>query len=202
MKIEKNFIVIEGLDGSGTSTQVKLLAENIPNSFMTYEPTDNEIGRIIRKILRKEISINYITLAYLFAADRAEHLYGKNGIIEKCSEGKIVICDRYLFSSLAYQSLNMDFEKVFELNKDFVLPRFVIFLNTSVYECMKRIQKRTNDREIFEEEGIQRQILENYRKTFNFLKDYGLNYYEINGDKGIKEILDMELDILKKENIL
>ncbi len=201
MDVLKNFIVIEGLDGSGTSTQAKLLSESLKNSFFTYEPTENEIGKLIRSILKKEIIIDYVSLAYLFAADRAEHLYSKNGIIERCNRGEIVICDRYLFSSLAYQSLNLAFERVFELNKDFVLPEIVIFLNTSITECIKRRMNRNSDKEIFEEEALQIKILENYKKAFLYFKDYDLNYYEIDGNKSINEILNLEIEILKKHSI-
>lgn len=202
MNILKNFIVIEGLDGAGTSTQAKLLSQKIKNSFLTYEPTDNDIGKLIRRILKKEIGVDYITLAYLFAADRNEHLYSKNGIIERCNRGEIVICDRYLFSSLAYQSLNMPFEKVFELNKDFYFPHITIFLDTSINECINRIKNRNEEKEIFEKKSLQIKILKNYKKTFSFLKSYGLNFYEIDGNQSIEKILDIEIDILKKEKIL
>lgn len=202
MQILKNFIVLEGLDGSGTSTQATLLASIIKNSFLTYEPTENEIGKLIRKVLKREIIIDYISLAYLFAADRAEHLYSKNGIIERCYRGEIVVSDRYLFSSFAYQSLHLSFEKVFELNKDFVLPEIVIFLNTSIDECFNRREQRNINKEIFENQEIQKKILENYKDAFSFFKKYSLNYYEVDGNKSINEILDLEIDILKRHSIL
>ena len=86
MNIIKNFIVFEGIDGAGTTTQTKLLGNALKNSITTCEPTDAEIGRFIRLILKKEIAIDKESLAYLFVADRAEHLFGKNGIVEKCEE--------------------------------------------------------------------------------------------------------------------
>ncbi|HOL57645.1 MAG TPA: dTMP kinase [Spirochaetota bacterium] len=202
MNILKNFIVIEGLDGSGTSTQAKLLSKNIKNSFFTYEPTDNDIGKFIRKILRNEISVDYTSLAYLFAADRNEHLYSNNGIVERCNRGEIVICDRYLFSSFAYQCLNLSFEKVFELNKDFFLPQIVFFLNTSIDECLRRLNQRETTKEIFEKESLQEKILQNYKKAFSFLKKEGFKYYEINGNQRIEQILNIEMEILKKESLL
>ncbi len=103
------FIVFEGLDGAGTTTQLHLLEKNLKEAgvtvFATAEPTDSAIGRLIRSVLRKEISVEPKTLAMLYATDRYEHLYGKGGIIEHLDAGDTVICDRYLYSSIAYQSI-------------------------------------------------------------------------------------------------
>ena len=101
----KNFIVFEGIDGSGTTTQIKKLAERFPKEkvFVSAEPTKNETGLFLRRMLKGEFSVNEKTASFLFAADRCEHLYGKNGILEQIQNGKIALSDRYFFSSLAYQ---------------------------------------------------------------------------------------------------
>ena len=131
-EILKNFIVFEGLDGAGTSTQSKLLSKEIKNSYLTFEPTDGKIGSLIRDCLKKKINFDTLTQAFLFSADRAEHLYRKNGIIDRCKNKQIVISDRYLFSSFAYQAIDVSFEQILELNKNFPLPEMIFFLNTSL----------------------------------------------------------------------
>ena len=107
----KNFIVFEGIDGAGTSTQIKKLVErgnsNEPGRFVaTAEPTTGETGRFLRRMLGGEFHVDEKTNAYLFAADRCEHIFGKSGVKELCDDGKIVVSDRYFFSSMAYQSVS------------------------------------------------------------------------------------------------
>jgi dTMP kinase len=201
LNILKNFIVFEGIDGAGTSTQCQLLSENIPGSVKTFEPTDSEIGKFIRKILNKKFEVNHYALSLLFASDRAEHLYGNNGIISNC-KNKIVICDRYLFSSLAYQSIDVPFDQILKINSDFPLPQVIFFINTPLEECQKRIDLRGNEKEIFEKQSIQEKVIENYHKTFEFYRQLGLNIYELNGLKPINDLLKEETEILKKEKII
>ena len=95
-EILKNFFVIEGLDGAGTTTQLKLLdkelsVRNIPH-LCTFEPTDFEIGSLIRNILHKKTKANRDTIAFLFAADRNEHIYRKDyGIIDHLDKKELVV---------------------------------------------------------------------------------------------------------------
>lgn len=126
-EIIRGFIVFEGLDGAGTTTQAGLLEKKFKEEGITcsagFEPTDNFIGKIIRRILRGEEEVAPGTLAKLFAADRHEHLYNNSsGIIARCRRGEIVISDRYLFSSLAYQSIIFGFDRVLKLNSEYPLP--------------------------------------------------------------------------------
>jgi dTMP kinase len=200
MEIIKKFFVIEGLDGAGTSTQAKLLSEKIPGSFLTSEPTGDIIGKLIRKILKKEINVSPLTLAYLFGSDRSEHIFGKEGIIERCNKNQIVISDRYLFSSLAYQTLGVSFEKVYDINKDFPLPEIVFFINTPLEICQKRIQKRPDGKELFEDREMQEKILQNYLKGFSLYKDKGTRIYELDGSASIEDILKEETRILRENN--
>ena len=90
MEILKNFAVFEGIDGSGTTTQLEILEkyfrENpncLPPFYKTNEPTDGSIGKLIRLSLRKEVLLCPGTIAFLFAADRNEHIYGPGGIKER-----------------------------------------------------------------------------------------------------------------------
>ena len=123
IEIVTNFIVFEGLDGAGTTTQANLLEEkynslNIP-CINSCEPTRGFIGKAIREVLSGDIKVASGTIAKLFVSDRHEHLYNpKDGILSRCKAGDFVISDRYLFSSLAYQSLDYGFDNVMELELD------------------------------------------------------------------------------------
>ncbi|HOV14618.1 MAG TPA: dTMP kinase [Spirochaetota bacterium] len=197
MNILKNFIVFEGLDGAGTSTQSKLLTQKIPNSVLTCEPTGSEIGKLIRKILKKELSVTPKTLALLFAADRNEHIFANNGgIFNDCKNGKTVICDRYLFSSFAYQGLSLSKEEIFDLNKDFILPEVLFFLNTPIEECEKRVDNRNLEKEIFEEINLQEKILSNYLESFKLFEKSGMKIFELDGSLPIETLLEKELEII------
>mgnify|MGYP000888646728 CR=1 FL=1 len=195
--ILKNFVVIEGLDGSGTTTQLKELSSNLESSYPTCEPTDGNVGKLIKQILKNEISVEPMTLAYLFSADRNEHLYSANGVTERCKNGQIVISDRYLFSSLAYQSLYCEFNDILLLNDKFPLPEIVFFINTDPELCLQRIQKRNHEKEIFDDLEIQKKVLKNYIKSFDILKEKGLKILNIDGSLSVKTILDIELSYLK-----
>lgn len=181
-----DFFVIEGLDGAGTTTQAKKLAAELPNSIFTWEPTDSEIGKLLRQILSHKLSIDKITLAHLFAADRSNHLYGKNGIIEQCKTHK-VFCDRYILSSFAYQSIDINEEIIINLNKMFLIPQKTFFIDTPVDICMQRLEKRTN-REIYEHHELQLKIRDKYTKGINIFKNLGWNIQIIDGTKNIDEI--------------
>ena len=108
-KILSRFIVLEGGDGSGTTTQLGLIGRALERAafphWTTSEPTDRPEGLLIRRILSGELQRDPGTLALLFAADRNEHLKGVGGILERLARGEIVLCDRYVLSSLAYQGV-------------------------------------------------------------------------------------------------
>ena len=171
----KNFIVLEGLDGCGTTTQTALLVKKLEEAGIqaasTREPTDGSIGRFIRSVLQKKESVDPFTLALLFSADRNEHVFGKNGIAEQAEAEKKVICDRYLFSSLAYQSLFMDFETVAGLNKFYPLPEY-----------------RGEEAELFERLELQRKIDANYKKSLALLSDSAMKTIIIDGRGSIQDI--------------
>ena len=185
-KVIPNFFVIEGLDGAGTTTQAKKLAAELPNSVFTCEPTGSEIGKLLRKILSHSVSIDKITLAHLFAADRSWHLYSDNGIINQSKEHRI-FCDRYILSSFAYQSIDVDEEIILNLNRNFPIPQTTFFIDTPVDICMQRLEKRSN-REIYEFQELQIKIREKYLKGIEILKSTGWNIHTIDGTKAINEI--------------
>lgn len=191
-KVLKNFWVLEGLDGSGTTTQLNKI-DNLLNSknikhFITQEPTDNEIGKLIRRILSGEIPARQSTIAHLFAADRDDHLFNEEyGIIKHLNDNEIVISDRYLFSSLAYQSINYDYAKVKELNIDFPLPEYVIYIDLSAETCLERINSRGGKKEIFEKLDYQKKVQFFYNKCLSELSD-DCHVLQIDGSKSKEEV--------------
>lgn len=160
----KNFIVLEGLDGAGTTTQMKAVAEQI-GCFTTAEPTKDNTGRLLRRCLAGEIDVPKSTMAYLFAADRHEHLYGSGGVVEKAGKG-IVLCDRYLFSSFAYQGDERLQKLVSGLNSGFPLPQLTIWLDVPPEVCMERLSQRDGQKEIYENLDYLRGVHERYKALF------------------------------------
>ena len=189
------FIVFEGLDGSGQTTQANLLKNFLEKKgfgvLLTKEPTlETKEGKEIKKVLEKKIKKSPLSLQKLFAKDREKHL--KRTIEPALRKGKIVISDRYLFSSLAYGSLNVSLKKLKELNKNFLLPDLVFFLNVKSDDCLKRIKKRGEKIHLFEEKEIF-QLFESvgFKKVYQnyqlILKNFK-NVYFINGEKPKREV--------------
>ena len=188
----KNFIVLEGLDGCGTTTQTALLVKKLEEcgikGYSTKEPTDGSIGRFIRSVLQKKESVDPFTLALLFSADRNEHVYGENGIIEQTQAGKMVVCDRYFFSSLAYQSLFIDYDTVGELNRFYPLPEYLFYIDLSPEECQARVESRGEETELFEHLELQRKIDANYKKSLSRLTASEMKTVVIDGRGSIEDI--------------
>ena len=146
----KNFIVFEGIDGAGTSTQIKKLVEKDPGKYIaTAEPTGGATGKFLRQMLAGEFKVDERTNAYLFAADRCEHIFGKGGVQELCNSGKIVVSDRYFFSSLAYQSVSCGLELPMLLNSPFPLPEYLFFFEINPEISLARVNKRNGQKEIY-----------------------------------------------------
>lgn len=156
------FIVVEGLDGAGTTTQVHLLGDRLTRYgpvWVTQEPTERPAGLIIRRILAGDLATDPRALALLFAADRVDHLYGHGeGIAARLSRGEHVICDRYYLSSLAYQTLDASFSWVHGINSRALQPDLTVFVDVPVALCLERIGVRQGEhKDLFErEESLQR----------------------------------------------
>ena len=171
----RNFVVFEGIDGTGTTTQLKILqdryrrlyADPSVKTVFTCEPTSGEIGKLIRRCLKGEITLAPETLARLFASDRSEHLYGSGGILESCASGKAVFTDRYLFSSLAYQGETVTPELPVELNRSFPYPDYLFFFDIDPDISMTRVESRSSELEIFEKREFQRRVRDRYRKVID-----------------------------------
>lgn len=172
------FIVFEGIDGAGKSEQFSRLVKNLKkenyNVTQSKEPTPNQpIGKLIREILYESKKVSEEAMALLFAADRADHTTRK--IKPALINGSVVICDRYLHSSLAYQGKDMtqelDLKWIMNINKFAIQPDVVIFLDISPEIGQDRLtsgQKRVQDHTYFEDKIQQEKIRSAYYKVFGF----------------------------------
>lgn len=172
------FIVFEGIDGSGKSEQYRRLARNLEKKrytvVQTKEPTvDLPVGKLIRSILYQEQQVAEEALALLFAADRVDHTEKK--IKPALEQGSVVVSDRYVHSSLAYQSGGMKNELGLEwvraINAYAVMPDMVIFLDITPDVGQSRLangQVRVKDHTYFESLSQQEKIRSAYYKVFNF----------------------------------
>ena len=192
MSILKSFIVFEGLDGAGTTTQIRNLAKyyefNKRPYYITNEPTSNPIGSLIRDVLQKKVSTTPEALALLYAADRHDHLYNPAyGIERMTEEGRVVMTDRYFYSSIAYQSVQCNPDFVRTINSAFPSPEFIIFIDTPVEECMSRIEKRGGVKELFDRAEFLSSVRKNYLKEFENLPS-GVNLMIIDGSESIDTV--------------
>lgn len=161
------FIVFEGIDGAGTTTQARLLAESLEQTgcsvSLTAEPTDKAIGRFIREILSGQSKIPQRALQMLFFADRIQHL--EEDILPALQKGKIVISDRYYLSTLAYARLADKSSLFADIAKHFPEPDLTIFLDLPVTAAMQRIETRAHQKEIFEKAEFLERIAIAYRES-------------------------------------
>jgi len=130
------FIVFEGIDGAGKSTQVQRLVSALQaqgrTCHGTFEPTLGPVGAVLRQYLQKRVSLETRSLPYLFAADRSDHLYNEqNGIEATLQRGVDVICDRYILSNIAYQGDATSLELVLALNEHFLTPDLTFYLRVA-----------------------------------------------------------------------
>ena len=168
------FIVLEGIDGAGTTTQARALVDWLAGRgeqvHATREPSDGPIGTLLRQVLSKRlvargaddavVSMDPATVALLFAADRLDHL--QNEVVRYTEAGYHVVCDRYVLSSLAYQSVDCDLKFVRQINDKAIAPDLTLFLQVSPEIAMQRIDASRPGRDAFETLGFQRKVAANY----------------------------------------
>jgi dTMP kinase len=178
--MKKNFfIAFEGIDGSGKSTQVKLLTEKLEKAglkvYTTFEPTDSPMGKIIRDMFNHRMEADHRTIAALFVADRLDHLLNKtNGILKKLDEGYTVITDRYYLSSFAYQSQFVDLNWVIQANSlsaNLRKPDLNIYIDILPELSMERLNKGRSSIELYETLENLQNVRSRYFEVMDLLKD-------------------------------
>lgn len=187
------FIVIEGLDGAGTTTQTAILASRMRENGYTVvhgsEPTESPIGVLIRRALRREVELSPVALAYLYAADRQEHVADPVAGILAAHEAGWILSDRYTYSSLAYQTLQCPFDLVRTLNEPFPSPGTVIFVDTSPEVAAGRRSQRGGE-ELFDAMELQQRIYDNYQRAFELAEAEGSRIIRIDGNRNLEETAD------------
>ena len=184
------FIAFEGIDGSGKSTQVKLLKERLKAAghkvYATFEPTDSPMGSLIRNIMNGRIKADHKTIAGLFVADRLDHLLNDvNGIVRKMEEGYTVITDRYYFSSYAYHGTHMNMDWVINANAmsaEILKPDLNIFIDVPPEVCMQRLQESRSTIELYETLENLNRVRDKYLEAFEKLKSTE-NIFVTNGNQ-------------------
>ena len=190
-----SFIALEGLDGSGQSTQRVMLKnwfrKNAMKCLTTKEPTDSLVGGLIRAQLKGEWSSSAEALQLLFAADRALHL--EKDIVPALEKGVHVVTDRYFFSSIAYGMVDADKAWLQSINSNFRLPDVTVYLDVRPSECLRRL---TGDRvrlELFEKEEYLKKVRENYLELSREYK----NFYVLNGEQPSEAINEEIVKLIK-----
>ncbi|MEM3760089.1 MAG: dTMP kinase [Candidatus Bathyarchaeia archaeon] len=200
MKGKGCFICVEGLDGCGKTTQTKLLVRKLRKvgyaAVYTAEPSSGKIGRFIRKYcLHGEKRVSAIVEALLFAADRFEHV--KDKIIPALNEGKVVVSDRYVYSSLAYQgAAGLDLKWIKEINQHAIRPDLAIFIDVEPDVAIKRLKSKKSVMEDLETQKKVRSVYLDFVKSGELVKIDG------NSSKAevAKDILTFVLKFLEKRS--
>jgi len=188
------FIVFEGLDGSGSTTQASKLRDWLnraqkelvlgkPLAHLTKEPTNNIIGGLIRGQLTGDWKTRPECLQLLFAADRSHHL--EKEVIPLLKNGVTVISDRYFFSTIAFGASEIaDKEWLQGLNKPFLLPDLTFLIKVAPRVCLQRIKGDRFSVELFEREEALIRVWQNYEELAKKFDDV----YIVDGEKPIEDI--------------
>jgi dTMP kinase len=187
------FICIEGLDGCGKTTQAKLLAKKLGkshNAVYTAEPSRGKIGTYIRNsYLYGEKRLSIVLEALLFAADRIEHL--ETEVIPALNEGRLVISDRYVYSSLAYQgAAGLSLEWIEKVNEHALKPDLAVFIDVDLATVMNRLKAKKS-------------VMEN-AETLQKVRDVYLKFVakgelvRIDGNRAKDEVAEALADVVLK----
>ena len=202
------FIVLEGPDGAGISTQTSLLHSGLSNhdirSIATKEPTAGPIGALVRQVLTHRLvyppdkPLSDDVVALLFAADRLDHLHAD--VIPRLEAGIHVVCDRYRLSSYAYQGASLGQEWVRALNERSIAPDVTFFIDVPPEICRERIASRGNYVELYETEERLRTVYANYLQLIEKARKAGERIITIDGRLPIgvvaATILQKTLDLI------
>jgi len=196
------FIVFEGLDGAGTTTQSAQLqayfTQNGAMSFATFEPTGSAIGSFIRRVLSgDEAKVPERAMALLFAADRLDH---SQLVREQLDAGRDVVCDRYVFSSMAYQTLDtaIPAEWVVAINEECATPDVTFFLDVPVNVCLERLKARGDAPSVYEKRELLDRIAANYQTLSGLYERHFGPLVTIDGTRPAAEVFEAVVEHLSK----
>jgi len=196
-------IVLEGLDGAGTTTQAKRLVEHLRASgrqaHLTREPSDGPIGRLIREMLNGKHAIadqpiRQSTFGLLFAADRLDHL--QREVEPQLAAGFTVISDRWYHSSLAYQGTGADRDWITALNARARRPDLTIFLEVRPEVAAQRRVAAGRVQELFDDMRMQQEVEAGYRATIAELTALGERIEAIDGELPMDTVFQMVLRLV------
>lgn len=194
-KSRGRFIVFEGIDGAGKTTQIKLLAQRLQEMgrqvYCTAEPTESVSGGLLRDALGGVSKRTTCELAAMFVLDRIFHNVNPvHGIEKMLADGVDVICDRYYYSSLAYQGSNTDATWVRDMNlncPEIRRPDLCIFLDLTPEQSMARIDAGRVTKEIYESCEQLARVRDQFYRVFEDLKERD-RIAIINAAPGVEEI--------------
>jgi dTMP kinase len=193
------FIALEGIDGSGTTTQARLLAEWLQvegqRPVLTAEPTDGPIGATIRQILQgrltheqagRRVPVDEVTLALLFAADRSHHL--QSVVLPALDAGRVVLSDRHYLSSVAYQSLGVTMAWVEQLNARFRRPDLTVLLDVEPELAVRRKRAAGQPVERYEFVAHLERVRANYHEAIAHARAAGERVETLDGGESIEAV--------------
>ena len=195
MKERGKFIVFEGIDGAGKTTQIHLLANYLREQgravYCTAEPTETVSGGLLRDALSGASRRTVCEMAAMFVFDRINHNVNPvNGIQKMLADGFDVICDRYYYSSLAYQGSGTDPEWVSNMNlncPEIMRPDICVFLDLTPEQSMARINRNRATQEIYENEEKLTQVRNQFYCVFEQLRERD-NIQIVNAYRSVEEI--------------
>jgi dTMP kinase len=195
------FIVMEGIDGSGSTTQAQRLVAALERAgvpaLFTCEPSSGHVGALIREALGHRlrdrtgasVTLDWVTLALLFAADRADHVH--RTVLPALEQGQWVVSDRYDLSSLAYQSVTSGAAAgavpwIVALNSKMLRPDLTIVVDVTAATAARRRHARGSDAELFEVPELQERLASVYRDAETLVPDDRLIH--VDGEQDIERV--------------
>jgi len=193
------FVVIEGLDGAGTTTQARLLGERLRAAgravHVTAEPSGGPVGGLVRQVLQQRVNggrgagFDAHALALLFAADRLDHVAAE--VAPRLAEGCDVVSDRYTLSSLAYQGLTTgDLAWVEAINRQAPAPDLTVFLRVRPGLALGRRQAAGTAPELYEVAAFQRKVARAYQRALELLRRAGQRVEVLDGEASVAAVAD------------
>lgn len=188
------FIVFDGIDGAGKTTQLDMLARRMMDDgesvFITAEPTGRDTGRLLRKALSGKEKRSECEMAAMFVLDRIAH---NAEIAEKLNDGVCVLCDRYYHSTLAYQGKTTDYAWVRSMNLDcpeIRRPDACIYLDLTPEQSLKRITRGRRSVDIYENTEKLTEVRASFYSVIEDLRQTGEKIFIVDASRSREEIAE------------